>query len=803
MKTHSFKFIAAFALLVSCESLKASQQDGGTEKAAEPQAVADSPSSSKASALDSHAVPEGIDSQFVWHYTKRAIYKLAEVTDELHLTADQASALKAISSDYNQWKRENLTLGRATLEDHTARVKTLLKDFLALLTEAQRDYVYRYALKNGGAFALLHPELRTRFHLTDEQVKRITEICNTNWSQLSTHFQIGTDAYSRKKAEPFMEAAWQELTDDQKTQFKTFVPDEPPRVVQKPSTPADDAPPGFLDSSFLATQAWEFSVWPTGDRSFNNSLSLSQKQSEKLKTISADARSQFHTLFAAHTRNMGKAIIPKLVDPEKRMALEEANNKEFRVLQLKFATDFMAMLTEPQRDEMYSISLVGGAFALLEPALRERFHLTEDQLKSISQIREINWQVLKPFFLSAGNPKVEQCKQYLAAAFDLLTEDQKSQFHEFIAQRFVEEETSKPDERTRPLTRDILAKSVQGSSPFGGGGFGGSGTGGNPRQVSSNGVMITWSEKNDELRGFSTKLGDWEVISIQPQATIVPIVSDTVAAVRIGDSVAAFSGERGWWDVIELSKGSKAVPVLYQSHVQIEDNGHLYTFASEKGAWTSPTDPELRPANETISPRFKSSVASSPSNNVRVLKNLFEEWRNSLPKYKARGISVLEGNSEAHFRTARQSWMTELKAWLHELFEDIEAASSAKASVDATTQNRTVPDLEVQMETLQVELNALRSAKPETSDAARKQPDKVKLRKQVEQAFDVRQQLQELEAQKLRLKLQIIEANLATRQKNRERIVERRVEELLDPNGEATKWNSARESNDAADRKPI
>ena len=341
-----------------------------------------------------------------------------------------------------------------------------------------------------------------------------------------------------------------------------------------------------------------------------------------------------------------------------------------------------------------------------------------------------------------------------------------------------------PNAQDSPVPRERPSSKTSQNSAAGGSLFhddifsGGSTPEGNLRQVSSNGVMITWSEKNDELRGFSTKLGDWEVISIEPQQYIIPIVSDTVAAVRVGDSVAAFSGEKGWWDVIELSKGSKAVPVLYQSHVQIESNGHLYTFASEKGAWTSPTDPELRPANETISLRFRNSGTSSPSNNVRVLENVFEEWRNSLPKYKARGISILAGNSEAHFRTARQSWMPELKDWLHKLFGDFEAGSAAKASVDATTQSRTVADLEVQLETLQVELNALRSAKPETSDAATKQPDKVKLRKQAEQAFDVRQQLQELEAQKLRLKLQIIEANLAARQKNRERIVERRVEQL-------------------------
>ncbi len=126
-----------------------------------------------------------------------------------------------------------------------------------------------------------------------------------------------------------------------------------------------------------------------------------------------------------------------------------------------------------------------------------------------------------------------------------------------------------------------------------------------PREVQAEGIIITWSETNDELRGFSQKLGEWEVLKIDPQKLnpnqiIIPIVAANVAAVRIGDSVAAFSGEKGWWDVVDLAKGagseSAAYPHVSPSLVKVEDNGHLYTFSASKGQWSSPTDPELQPA---------------------------------------------------------------------------------------------------------------------------------------------------------------------------------------------------------------
>ena len=316
------------------------------------------------------------------------------------------------------------------------------------------------------------------------------------------------------------------------------------------------------------------------------------------------------------------------------------------------------------------------------------------------------------------------------------------------------------------------------------------------RAVQSKGVLITWPEKNNELRGFSTKLGDWEIVPITPQEKIAAIVDSNVAAVRFGDSVAAFSGEKGWWDVIELSKDSKAVPFLFHSHVQVEDNGHLYTFAAEKGRWTSPTDPDLQPLVESI---------QTPKNLLimRSSDGLFHQWGASLPAFKARGIKVLfNGSGSATVYLERRHLLPEVKSQIELAIEQGKALvdaskkeeDAAKESLaESKNQAERIANQDEQIAKMRAELAEL--YRPTQSAGSRETASPATdinpgenaegLRNQVEQAFDVRQQLQQLEAQKLRLKLQKIEANLEAREKNRDQIIKRRVEELLDPNSNA------------------
>ncbi|MCA9011557.1 MAG: hypothetical protein KDB01_17515 [Planctomycetaceae bacterium] len=85
------------------------------------------------------------------------------------------------------------------------------------------------------------------------------------------------------------------------------------------------------------------------------------------------------------------------------------------------------------------------------------------------------------------------------------------------------------------------------------------------------------------------------------------------------------------------------------------------------------------------------------------------------------------------------------------------------------------PDLDSQIKQLKNELESLNGdARSDILDTDRKA-----VRYIVERMFDTRQQLQRLEAQRMRLKLQKIEANLDAREKSRDTIIDQRVKKLI------------------------
>lgn len=301
-----------------------------------------------------------------------------------------------------------------------------------------------------------------------------------------------------------------------------------------------------------------------------------------------------------------------------------------------------------------------------------------------------------------------------------------------------------------------------------------------PREVQAEGIIITWSETNDELRGFSQKLGDWEVLKIDPQKLnpqhkVTPVVDSNIAAVRIGDSIAAFSGEKGWWDVIELSKNSTAVPVVSPSLAVFEDNGHLYTFSANIGSWSSPTDPNLVPVQQEV------KLVEHGGGKGR---QKLTEWMQQLPDYMERGISVKTMTGRINITVSRRNWLPTVLQKVNELLvpqpESITDTSQG-TSQDERTQDDDARIAELRAELLTLDLAVLAASGQVNNPNVDQAQQTRELRKLVEQSFDLRQQLQELEAQRLRLKLQQVENNLAVRAKSRDAMVERRMEELRRP----------------------
>ncbi len=315
-------------------------------------------------------------------------------------------------------------------------------------------------------------------------------------------------------------------------------------------------------------------------------------------------------------------------------------------------------------------------------------------------------------------------------------------------------------------------------------------------------IKIERSETRNEFYGFSKPLKKGEALPTGSWQTVsMPIVGTKVAMISFMDPgkhqwLAGFSSETGTWDVVDLGDWADNSPVdvptlkglkLNDPQTSFKIDGHKYSFSAGTGRWSSPTDPELQEQNRTLELRYPRTSAPTVFVDVNNRMKQFETWRDSLPAYKRRGIllSVTSRASTgtAMLSTARLSWMTELEAKVRELFDVIDPGEENGTSSDVNPDADSVQALEQRIEGLRTELSTLeqnvRSASQSPSKFKSETNQRHELRKHVEQSFDLRQQLQELEAQRLRVKLQQVENNLAVRAKLREAIVDRRLRELF------------------------
>jgi len=319
-----------------------------------------------------------------------------------------------------------------------------------------------------------------------------------------------------------------------------------------------------------------------------------------------------------------------------------------------------------------------------------------------------------------------------------------------------------------------------------------------PRIVQGEEVMISWSEDNDELRGFSRVRGQWRALPIDPEKDLNPIVGGDVAGVVVGQKVAAFSAHWGRWDVLTLSDDwdREENPVVVQRElVQVQDGDHLYTFASSTGRWTSPTDDEYQ-AYQSL---YKLKHVSS-----RDVHRKVDDWLSAQNPADVHGGANFTGDKVTIFSN-RKSWKDSFEQFLKsvDVPENAQPAAAGTNRRSSATRDPKVEDLRQQLQRLERESAAAARELQDTNAPTAEQ--RSRLDRLVGAAFDARQKLQLSDVERMEKKLQTIKDNLEARQKNRSRIVERRVEELLDPDGTLTGWNNSlphSEERAAPDRLP-
>lgn len=276
-------------------------------------------------------------------------------------------------------------------------------------------------------------------------------------------------------------------------------------------------------------------------------------------------------------------------------------------------------------------------------------------------------------------------------------------------------------------------------------------TKGTQRFVQGIHAHISWNEAGDTLWGYSDTLGKWTKLSI-PKATepLKPIVSAKVAFVASDGKLYAYSSTTGRWGVLE-AKGNWSVDAV---KVVSNEQGKIHIFSDVTGRWSSTDDsPEV-----IASPVSSDSPALEPATAEPARTKLVDD----------RGRKIVLGAVDRD---------GDLDVLVPETSERVSAADlldSLKArSAEA---ERTVAQLATEY----------RQALAQSGDnAPTATATKSRLSTAVAEAFERRQQAQRLEAEILRVKLQRVDARLLERERSKNGIVARRVEELGNSSGPA------------------
>jgi hypothetical protein len=314
---------------------------------------------------------------------------------------------------------------------------------------------------------------------------------------------------------------------------------------------------------------------------------------------------------------------------------------------------------------------------------------------------------------------------------------------------------AQPDPQIPPIAP--AAKQFGGGfgADFGGYGFGaassfgpGPGTEGDPskaRYVASGAIIVTWSEKYDTVWGFSKTTGRWSRQELDPPATEPPSLDEGLAVFRAGSTLYAYSGQTGRWDVLRLPEDHKPQFAIHGDFVLVHDGSDIYTFADATGRWTSP---QGESADEGGG---QQTGAIGPG---------------------ATGPGAMGGGAMGGFLFGAG-------------FDGLNSPPPSSAS----QLRRTYEELDSAAAKLAQEYRAASATK------GPQHPDLVRLKQQVAaavtQAFQARQQLHQTELAEFQRRMQDVQRTIQARERIQNEIIQRRVNELLDP---SVQWEGANES---------
>jgi hypothetical protein len=307
-----------------------------------------------------------------------------------------------------------------------------------------------------------------------------------------------------------------------------------------------------------------------------------------------------------------------------------------------------------------------------------------------------------------------------------------------------------------------------------------------PRSITSDNIMLSWSEGKDVAWGFSKSLGKWAKQELNPPATEArPILDSNLGVWQVGSTYYGFSGESGRWDVLHLPVDHKPPAILDGKVARVHDGDDIYTFAGSTGRWSSPKGNLETAESKPDESRIKVfTLRHIPVRDAeRIMNQLFP--REIKLAADERTNSLIASGPEAelniiyHILTRLDEPDVQLKP------QTTSPAAGATNWPDAASR-ASVAELTRQYDAK--EQQAAELARQIRELQAGGKPDKTKLdklsadlRRVVSEAFAARQQLHRAELGELQQRIAGVQQSLTTRERLSPEIIDRRVKDLLNP----------------------
>lgn len=357
-----------------------------------------------------------------------------------------------------------------------------------------------------------------------------------------------------------------------------------------------------------------------------------------------------------------------------------------------------------------------------------------------------------------------------------------------------------------------------GSGGFGGGGFGsGAPTVGGlglpesaipgKRYTAGFSLIVAIADDDSRIFAYSDRHPRWAVHRVPKVEGVepIPVVGQDAAAVMFQNICFAYSPLLGIWDQLTLPVGEGAQPVVGNGMISIHSpTKGDFVFKNDWGKWFSAEEIKAGAVARHLAERGDPDSAEMVLKMFH-LKNIQAAATAKLlvQLYGADDISIVpeEGRNSLLVRGATDR-LAEIEAVLLRLdtdgattanpadpsnmgmpidSRDVKTSLSARSESAAELRAR-YEDLERQVSDLAAKLRG----SPWKSEVDR--ADQHALRNLVQKAFEARQRLQQAEIAGFARRLKSLQQSLETREKLRDQVVKRRVDELLNP---GLKWEEA------------